>query len=115
MGFEAASESPRQRHPRCLGDREVNLATEPQLERVLLTLPDDGVSSVIVDLTGCVGASFRRFLSHRFGRGRGSAGRRQRGRRVIIDPVALRTLRQLTHDGGPADGYRNSRLSEPSS
>jgi anti-sigma B factor antagonist len=32
---------------------ELDLATRPALERVLRELPDDGVSSLIVDLTAC--------------------------------------------------------------
>lgn len=32
---------------------EIDLATGPELERVLLALPDEGVASVIVDLTDC--------------------------------------------------------------
>ena len=32
---------------------EIDLATRPELERVLLGLPEEGVESVIVDLTDC--------------------------------------------------------------
>ena len=32
---------------------EIDLATGPALERVLLALPDDGAASVILDLTDC--------------------------------------------------------------
>jgi anti-sigma B factor antagonist len=32
---------------------EIDLATRPALERVLRALPDEGVSTVIVDLTAC--------------------------------------------------------------
>jgi anti-sigma B factor antagonist len=32
---------------------EIDLATGPALERALFELPDDGVASVIVDLTDC--------------------------------------------------------------
>lgn len=53
MYFKTASES--------LGDGvhvvsvrgEVDLATAPEFERALFALPDDGVASVVVDLTGC--------------------------------------------------------------
>ena len=53
MDFEAASEYVDGGVHVVSVTGEVDLATGPELERVLLALPDEGVASVIVDLTGC--------------------------------------------------------------
>ncbi len=53
MDFEAASES-LDRGTQVVSVRgEVDLATAPELGRALAALPEDGVESVIVDLTDC--------------------------------------------------------------
>jgi anti-sigma B factor antagonist len=53
MDFEAASES-LDRGTRVVSVRgEIDLATAPELERALAALPEDGVESVIVDVTDC--------------------------------------------------------------
>ena len=53
MDFEAASE-PLDRGIHVVSVRgEVDLATGPQFERALGAVPEDGVESVIVDLTDC--------------------------------------------------------------
>jgi anti-sigma B factor antagonist len=53
MDFEAASE-PLDRGIHVVSVRgEVDLATGPEFERALGAVPDDGVASVIVDLTDC--------------------------------------------------------------
>ena len=53
MDFEAASE-PLDRGIHVVSVRgEVDLATGPEFERALSAVPEDGVESVIVDLTDC--------------------------------------------------------------
>ena len=53
MDFEAASE-PLDRGIHVVSVRgEVDLATGPEFERALGAVPEDGVESVIVDLTDC--------------------------------------------------------------
>ena len=53
MDFEAASE-PLDRGIHVVSVRgEVDLATAPEFERALGAVPEDGVASVIVDLTDC--------------------------------------------------------------
>jgi hypothetical protein len=47
-----------------------------------------------------------------FSAGEGFRRRHQRGRDVAVDPVAPRTVRQLTNDGGPQDGDRKPRHSK---
>lgn len=53
MEFAAASESLDRGIHVVSVPGEIDLATGPELERALLTLPEDGAVSVIVDLTGC--------------------------------------------------------------
>jgi anti-sigma B factor antagonist len=53
MDFEAASESLDGGIHVVSVTGEIDLATGPELERALLALPDEGVASVVVDLTGC--------------------------------------------------------------
>ena len=53
MEFEAAAESLDGGMHVVSVTGEVDLATGPELERALLALPDAGVASVMVDLTGC--------------------------------------------------------------
>jgi anti-sigma B factor antagonist len=53
MDFEAASESLDGGVRVVSVTGEVDLATAPALERALYGLPEDGVGSVIVDLTDC--------------------------------------------------------------
>lgn len=53
MDFEAASE-PLDRGTHVVSVRgEIDLATGPELERALGAVPEDGVESVIVDLSDC--------------------------------------------------------------
>ena len=52
MDFEAASE-PLDRGIHVVSVRGVDLATGPAFERALGAVPEDGVESVIVDLTDC--------------------------------------------------------------
>lgn len=53
MDFEAASESlDGDRHIASLAG-EVDLTSGPELERALFAMPEDGVASVVVDLTDC--------------------------------------------------------------
>lgn len=53
MDFEAASE-PLDRGIHVVSVRgEVDLATGPEFERALFAVPEDGVESMIVDLTDC--------------------------------------------------------------
>jgi anti-sigma B factor antagonist len=53
MDFEAASESLDGGIHVVSVRGEVDLATERELERALLALPEDGAASVVVDLTAC--------------------------------------------------------------
>lgn len=53
MDFEAASESLDGGIHVVSVTGEVDLATGPEFQRALLALPEDGVASVIVDLTDC--------------------------------------------------------------
>ena len=53
MDFQAASESVDGGVHVVSVTGEVDLGTAPELERALRALPEDGVGSVIVDLTGC--------------------------------------------------------------
>jgi anti-anti-sigma factor len=53
MDFEAASESLDGGIHVVSVRGEVDLATRPELERVLHALPEEGVASLIVDLTEC--------------------------------------------------------------
>lgn len=53
MDFEAAAESLDGGVHVVSVTGEIDLATGPELERVLLALPENGFASVIVDLTGC--------------------------------------------------------------
>jgi anti-sigma B factor antagonist len=76
MDFETASESLDRGTHIVSVKGEVDLATAPELDRALRALPEEGVGSVIVDLTGCsfmdsTGLHLLTRTQHRLGRSGG--------------------------------------------